>query len=806
MFFYLNKSSSAQGTIEYLVIIGIVIVISLVVVGLLTNVFDPEGITTTTQQTSQLTREIALETVLINPDGTYTLNLKLNKSENITVDSIAVDGYTESFSSNNSLVISQEKVYPVLSEVSCEEGSTVTTSIIVFYTTRQGLQKTERFDNVKVPCQTHEITSSNVASRPSTINLFSPNRDKFIQNLNEEITFNYIPDNNFEIIKCELLINGEIIDQNTNILKNQINSFIINSNTKDYGEYNWNVRCTDQFTRTGQANTNRYFSIICDPPTFLFDGECISCQNNINGFFGGIGTSGDPYQICDWNQLDNIRNYLTSDFILLKDLSEEDLNYEYFNSGTGWDSIGEAESCEDPACTTDTTCESALGCNSTWRDTSYCDSDELKYEWFNSFCADSQTHCENSCDGAWVEEDWGLCMSSCYDILGETECNNESSCFWDPLYEYCDIDPMTSLCESLYTEGECVTDPMCWWDPWINPMCYLDDEENACQTNEYVCENTCYTGYSWNPQPATWEEISTPYCQDFEARCADQTSCERTFGCNSTWNNFDFSGNFNGNWNTIYDLTINNAATNERALFRKINSNEISNLNIKDFSIIGKDYSAPLAAWGENSDVTYVNTDGTLNGAYRVGGIIGYSTNMDFYRCSATGNYTITSTQFGGITSVPQGSTKIEECFTNISLTNSANLAYVGLLVGNSYSMSSQSIKNSYVKGHIQNNRTGTGSFSGAAPQSNNVIVNSYSVATSESNCFFGSNSTNSQTTNTFYDSTICINTSSGGVTGKTTTEMKAQSTFADAGWDFEEIWGMHSQINAGYPYLKWYE
>ncbi len=49
-------------------------------------------------------------------------------------------------------------------------------------------------------------------------------------------------------------------------------------------------------------------------------------------------------------------------------------------------------------------------------------------------------------------------------------------------------------------------------------------------------------------------------------------------------------------------------------------------------------------------------------------------------------------------------------------------------------------------------------------------------------------------------------NSSAGGedVQGKLTSEMQAQTTFTDAGWDFTDIWEMYADFNDGYPYLQW--
>ncbi len=44
----------------------------------------------------------------------------------------------------------------------------------------------------------------------------------------------------------------------------------------------------------------------------------------------------------------------------------------------------------------------------------------------------------------------------------------------------------------------------------------------------------------------------------------------------------------------------------------------------------------------------------------------------------------------------------------------------------------------------------------------------------------------------------------SDGGTGKTTTQMKTESTFTDAGWDFDTIWAISSFYNDGYPCFLW--
>jgi hypothetical protein len=52
-----------------------------------------------------------------------------------------------------------------------------------------------------------------------------------------------------------------------------------------------------------------------------------SCLSNSAGFMGGDGSTEDPYQICSWTQLDNMRNNISADYIMVNSLSSADSDY-----------------------------------------------------------------------------------------------------------------------------------------------------------------------------------------------------------------------------------------------------------------------------------------------------------------------------------------------------------------------------------------------------------------------------------------------------------------------------------------------
>jgi flagellin-like protein len=69
-----------------------------------------------------------------------------------------------------------------------------------------------------------------------------------------------------------------------------------------------------------------------------------SCTTNAQGFYAGAGTSGSPYQICNWNQLSNIRNKLSASYKLITNIDSDTEGYygqeDVDASMGGWLPIG----------------------------------------------------------------------------------------------------------------------------------------------------------------------------------------------------------------------------------------------------------------------------------------------------------------------------------------------------------------------------------------------------------------------------------------------------------------------------------
>ena len=159
-----------------------------------------------------------------------------------------------------------------------------------------------------------------------------------------------------------------------------------------------------------------------------------------------------------------------------------------------------------------------------------------------------------------------------------------------------------------------------------------------------------------------------------------------------------------------------------------------------------------------------------------VGGLAGCAEGITISNCYTTGTLS-SGNNAGGIVSINPSCT-INNCYSTCSVSGTND---VGGLVG--YGLGT--ISNCYSTGLVSGGSDGRGGLVG------------YNTATI-SNCFWDMQT--SGTSNGIGPSSY-LKTS--GVTGKTTSEMKTNTTFLNAGWD-ENIWYMDSGVNSGYPYLSW--
>jgi len=238
-----------------------------------------------------------------------------------------------------------------------------------------------------------------------------------------------------------------------------------------------------------------------------------------------------------------------------------------------------------------------------------------------------------------------------------------------------------------------------------------------------------------------------------------------------------FTGNFNGNRYTIFNLSVT-TASGDAGLFGYITGSAlIYDLHLKNISVTGG-YSPADAGSGTNNDgvggivgekgggtVSRCSVSGTVTGYERVGGIVGNNRSGDITKCYSTATVTATSQVAGGLVSSNWGS--ISDCYAKCAV-SSPN--YVGGLLGKS--------------------------------ETGNVVANCYSSGTvTLTTVNKGGLVGNGTSSNSYYDSTISGLTETSSGIPQTSTQLQTQATYT--GWDFSNVWAIVPGINGGYPYLR---
>jgi hypothetical protein len=152
-----NKKVSGQGTLEYLVIIAIVIVIALVVVGLLIGFFSPvSGVGDNFSQLKNWSNSLALTETSVTPDGNYLVRLVNNSSDPITISNVNIGGEDANYSED--LFMGSGQNFVVSSSDICSEGGKLANSIVITYVTKLGLVKTEKYPaSTFFECQNYNV-------------------------------------------------------------------------------------------------------------------------------------------------------------------------------------------------------------------------------------------------------------------------------------------------------------------------------------------------------------------------------------------------------------------------------------------------------------------------------------------------------------------------------------------------------------------------------------------------------------------------------------------------------------------------
>ena len=160
----LNK---AQGTVEYLVIIAIVVVLSLVVVGIIsTQTSSATGVTKSTEKISNLTSSISIAESIETVGGKYYVKLSNNVGEQIKITNVAVDN--NSVTSTASLPALASQGFLIDSNIPCTSGTKQTKTVIVTYTSASGISKTFT-KSISFDCANATIADTTVNGTTPTV-------------------------------------------------------------------------------------------------------------------------------------------------------------------------------------------------------------------------------------------------------------------------------------------------------------------------------------------------------------------------------------------------------------------------------------------------------------------------------------------------------------------------------------------------------------------------------------------------------------------------------------------------------------
>jgi|GEM_PF-1612898 len=248
----------------------------------------------------------------------------------------------------------------------------------------------------------------------------------------------------------------------------------------------------------------------------------------------------------------------------------------------------------------------------------------------------------------------------------------------------------------------------------------------------------------------TWVAVDTNNWDEHYIQTADINASETRNGSKWIFNGWmpvgkeskAFTGSYNGQGHIIDSLYISRSAGSYQGFFGYVACDSIRNLGVINVNIQGKDRVGALAGFNSGSVIDRCFSSGSISGKENVGGLIGLHYLNVVNNSYSTASASGTS-KVGGLIGRNENAT-LNYCY---STGNISAGEYTGGLVGRNYSSTAE-------------------------------------------NCF--------------WDTETSGKTNSQGGTGKTTAEMKTQTTFTTAGWDFTKTWAMATTFNSGYPYLQW--
>jgi len=232
---------------------------------------------------------------------------------------------------------------------------------------------------------------------------------------------------------------------------------------------------------------------------------------------------------------------------------------------------------------------------------------------------------------------------------------------------------------------------------------------------------------------------------------------------------------------TVENLTLENYVVTgpQRYMGGLVGYNEGTIIGCSGTGSVTGEYSnevGGLVGCNKGGTITECYATGDVYGNYvRVGGLVGLNENGIITESYATGNVSGNDNSLGGLAGANSGSGTISDCYATGSVTcmNETKTSVGGLVGDNS---GTASITNCYAIGAVSGGASSMGGLVGS---------NSGSISSS------------------YYNTDTCGAGANNGLgTGKTTAELKNQSTFVN--WDFSDGGTWWIAENIAHPLLKW--
>ncbi|MDD3159704.1 MAG: GLUG motif-containing protein [Candidatus ainarchaeum sp.] len=265
--FKLNKSKSwAQGTIEYLVLLAVVLIVALLGVFLINGLGNGEAINVTGDKLLSTSSGVSVVDAVVDEDGNGLVSLSNRTGQGITVRGIGSTEYTYFLPSGESVVFSATE----LDDLGCKCNGSETSRFCVVpvtYEDSKGIPKTESI-KIEMSCVDSNLIDFSNAVSPGA---FSTSGGGFTGNGTSGVNPNSVgvpvvvllsPVNGFDVnesvisktidfnfsvsssvdANCSLLINNVDVNSLTDLNSgNHILSYTFSID----GNYSWKVNCTN---------------------------------------------------------------------------------------------------------------------------------------------------------------------------------------------------------------------------------------------------------------------------------------------------------------------------------------------------------------------------------------------------------------------------------------------------------------------------------------------------------------------------------------------------------------------------------